>query len=422
MPLRSQRFLRERTVERRARHRILREHQGDGIPEKKENSEEALLPKTYPIDVRHEGEDHIFGVQIGIKNLKTKEERYMRSRSGDPIIQLGPGTYEAYTEASQKGFPQEAKYQIIDAKTGNIIEEFAKTHVPLTNILLEEGQFLRIIVVPSVRPYNAVFFRLGSRRTPAAFVVARPYPSYEYDVGQYNGNEQFPNMPIALAFFGKKLAEENPEEARRIETLGVPSLRAGQRIHDPVLVFGISTLAEHLTEEFAIHRFEHSEGYRSHEHIGFLVERTPAGRIPPSLLTLDRKTLKNIFEEQLLWMMFHNVHRANEGGGYAGKTFLEDLEEAKEKMPAWPKISFESTERLSEALKDGEDRDTLIRFIRAIRREKMNYASFPSTWLQEVKDLLGKQTLNERKMQLTQWEKNALEKLKKIAPDGLQEL
>jgi plastocyanin len=71
--------------------------------------------KGEALEVVYEDSDfYTFGAQITLENLETKDRKYYMTKQGGLPPVLTPGRYSAYTEASSKGFPQEAKYQIVD--------------------------------------------------------------------------------------------------------------------------------------------------------------------------------------------------------------------------------------------------------------------------------------------------------------------
>ncbi len=369
------------------------------------------------LEVIYEDSDfYTFGAQIMIENLETKNRRYFTTKQGGTPPILAPGRYSAYTEASSKGFPQEAKYQIIDTVSGDIIEEFPRTHVPVNNVLLEKGQKLRIIILPATRPYNSVFFRLGKQRSAVGIIFNRPYPIFDFEPGDFKGTEQFPSAQIAIAFSGMKEVERQPILATSIRKDGIEGTRAGSggRFHDPVLVLGVRTIARDLARSFIDHRNENAESYRGKYHVSFQVQRTADGKVPRALLNMNEESLTEIFEKQILWIEYHNVHRANEGGGYAGKTFLEVLEEAKTKAMIWPRNSLLSTEisRVEvgalETIAATVGMDTFVSLpseqsgvvrrllkeeirtlVKAIRRERLNYQTYETRWIEDSMASMG---------------------------------
>ncbi len=399
--------------------------------------------KGEALEVIYEDSDfYTFGAQIIIENKEKKfRVQYVTKNGTTPPI-LQPGTYSAYTEASRKGFPQEVKYQIVDIVSGDIIEEFPRTHVPVNNVVLEKGQKLRIVILPATRPYNSVFFRLGKLRTPVALIFNRPYPAFDFEPGEFAGNSQFSSTQIAIAFWGMKRVAENPSLAEHIRKEGVPGLRTGDtgRVRDPILVLGTREIARDLAETFVKERTKNTEDVRGKFHIAFLVQRTNAGKIPRDLLSMDVEELTKEFERQILWIEMHNVHRASEGGGYAGKTFLEVVDEAKEKVQAWPRISYLSTELertevgtmeriAAEAGMDtvvtfnsGESgiarrllKEEIQRLVRAIRRERMNYETYEEEWLQDVVSTMGT-SVSERLSTLAFTEEMMLSRLLVLDP------
>lgn len=362
-----------------------------------------------PIEIFETEPYGTYGVRVTITNLETEEVTKIATRSGDPLPSLKPGRYKLLTEASRLGFPQEATYQVIDARTEEVVELFARSHVAVTNVVIEPGQRLRVTVLGSIRPYNAVFYHLGPEKIPVAHLFARPYPSQDFDPGAFNGTEQFSASPIAIAFWGMKISREQPELRERIEREGVAGVRQSERIRDPVLVLGVRKVASDLADVFVRDRGKDGEDYRGQHHVTFLILRTDDGKVPGSLLAMDRPALATAFERQLLWMMRHNVHRPAEGGGYAGKTFEDDLAEAKEKVKRWPLVSRESTELIRDRIRaiearveeegldvrvtladddEGRAGDLLAaasrNLIKAAARERMNYARYDPDTLAEL--------------------------------------
>jgi hypothetical protein len=355
---------------------------------------------------------------------------------------IAPGSYTVYTESTRKGFPQEAKYQIVDVLTGNIIEEFPRSHVPVTNVLIEKGQKLRVIVLPATRPYNSVFFRLGKQQTPVAIIYNRPYPILDFEPGAFNGTEQFPSAKIAMAFWGMKEARRNPELAATIRKDGIDIGRSGSgsRVRDPELVLGVRKIAEDLARTFVEKRNANNEDVRGKYHVTFQVQLTPAGRIPRGLMSMTGDALAKEFEKQIIWIEEHNVHRANEGGGYAGKTFIEVMQEAREKALLWPSVSAESTELYRRSVGDleilaaeaGMDsvvtafeetgvvrrllKNEIKNLVKAVRRERMNYETYEIDWLKEAQET-ARMPLQDRIRELGRLEQQLLERLKVLVPN-----
>lgn len=384
--------------------------------------------------------DIAFGVQVTIKNIKTGEKHFLISHSGNKPLHLGVGTYEIITESDRHGFPQEARYEIVDAVTGRVIEAFERSHVAVTNILIEERQVLRIIVLPSTRPYNAIFYRFGPRRTPVAHFFARPYPSSDFGIQEFNGKEQFSAVPIAVAFWGTKLVKEHPEIAQAIKSEGVPTLREGQRERDPILVLGARHIAEDLADVFLRQKSSNAQEYRGQFHTTFLVKRDSNGKVPEVLMSSSRQSLIQEFERRIIWMFRHNVHRPHEGGGYAGRTFMEDLAEGKEKMLLWPMVSRESSDaylrdiiELEELIdRQGIDADYVFSdgskelarhvlsrllhwFLLSLKRERQNYITYEPEWLEPVVSAKH-QSITERLKEIDQLFDRHFLRLKEIAP------
>lgn len=404
----SQRTRREQ-VQTERQEKIHQKNRQNIVNEKSESDDDALTGAL--LDVVYEDSDfYTFGAQITIENVDTENRVFYTTKQGGTPPMIVPGRYSAYTEASSKGFPQEAKYQIIDTTSGDIIEEFPRTHVPVNNILIEKGQKLRIIVLPATRPYNSVFFRIGKQRSAVGIILNRPYPIFDFEPGDFRGAEQFSSAQIAIAFWGMKESEQDPVLAAAIRKDGIDGIRAGSggRFRDPILVLGVRTIARDLAKTFVEQRNENQESYRGKYHVTFQVQRTAGGKVPRELLTMNEKQLAEVFEKQILWIEYHNVHRANEGGGYAGMTFLEVLDEAKEKVMLWPRNSFESTEiaynnvTALEIAAATVGMDTYATFpngqsgvvrrllkneirtlVKAIRRERMNYGTYETAWIEK---------------------------------------
>lgn len=404
----SQRTRREQ-VQSERQQKIQEKNRPNTSSDKSESDDEKKA--GVPLDVVYEDSDfYTFGAQITIENVDTENRMFFTTKQGGTPPTIVPGRYSAYTEASSKGFPQEAKYQIIDTVSGDIIEEFPRTHVPVNNILIEKGQKLRIIVLPATRPYNSVFFRIGKQRSAVGIIFNRPYPIFDFEPGDFRGAEQFSSAQIAIAFWGMKESERDPVLAAAIRKDGIDGIRAGSggRFRDPILVLGVRTIARDLAKTFVEQRSENQESYRGKYHVTFQVQRTAGGKVPRELLTMNEKQLAEVFEKQILWIEYHNVHRANEGGGYAGMTFLEVLDEAKEKVMLWPRNSFESTEiaynnvaalEIAAAtvgmdtyatFPDGQSgivrrllKNEIRTLVKAIRRERMNYGTYETAWIEK---------------------------------------
>ena len=365
----------------------------------------------YPVEIVRESgaEDQIFAAQVEIKNLDTDTTVYVISQSGNPKVRIGPGRYRLYTESATKDFPQEAKYQILDAASNRIVEEFAKSHVPVTDVLVEKGQKLRVMIPPSIRPYNSSFFTLGSDKQQVAVIFARPYPSFEFAAGEFDGEEEFSSAQIALAFWGMKAVRDNPRVASAIEKHGVPGLRQGPSglVKDPVIVLGSRVIAKDLAKTFIHERLKNNQGYRGQNHTIFLINRTAFGKVPRSLLRLPEDEVANAIERNIVRMELHNVHRVDEGDGYAGQSFMKDLEEAKDAVMKWPKISYETTEQWRSYLREleifyknntdpvvAEDAksvfaDGYASLLRAIKRERAIYTTYPAEWLTDIQTSFG---------------------------------
>ena len=394
------------------------------------------------VEVVKEGEDHIFSVFVRIQNLNTQETHLIQTEIKQRPVFLVPGTYRVFTESSRYAFPQEAKYQVVDTVSGRVVESFPKSHVPVNAIVLEKGQHLRVILVPSIRSYNAVFYRIGAEKTPAAHRFARPYPTMDSEPGAFNGPEQFPSAQTSIVFWGTRRSMLNPEQAARIRSEGVSGVRAGTagRVFDPVIVLGVRTVAEDLARVFVSKRHLHLEDYRGAHHTNFLIQRTSRGRVPRSLLRMSEAELAHEFEKQLLWMETHNVHRPTEGSGYGNESFMDVLQkQATEEMRAWPETSRKSTEMYRQYASEmtsvmntsGESGtvsfegksvrvgdalpEVMRRLVLATRRERMNYDTYDPSSLQEVTQALGT-SIVARRQELNTIEQNALQWLKQTRP------
>jgi len=398
-----------------------------------------------PVEVMEEGRGHVFGVQITVEDLDRGKKHVLQTDAGQPTLWLAPGRYRVLSQASRLGFPQEVRYEIVDAATGRIARVIPKSHVAVDNVTLQRGEQLRVVVLPAVRPYNAVFYAIGSPSVDIAHVVARPYPSFEAGRGEYAGMDQFPNAPMSIAFWGGKRARERPELAAQIRSAGVP-VPGGDRVSDPVLVLGVREVASDLAATFVRERRKHQEDYRGHHHITALVRRDAQGCLPPFLLRLSESVLRREFERQLLWMMHHNVHRPNEGGGYAGKTFLEDLREADGKLEEWLRTSRDSTAYFRQSVvnlemrfteSDGRARiqsdgdrdvlvgealqDALVGLATAAHRERTNYATYDPEVLRRFEQTLL-HSVQSLASAATDTIASALKHLRQIAPERAAEL
>jgi hypothetical protein len=175
--------------------------------------------------------------------------------------------------------------------------------------------------------------------------------------------------------------------------------------------------------------------------VAFLIQRNADGTMPKDIAEASEAQLEQKITRNLLGMMWHNVHRINEGGGYADVPFEQDLEEAKEKVMQWPVVSARSTELLRGdiaemekiLLEKGEGAEvselrsplgrarnekrpvkthlsaTLHRLGNAIGREEQNYATYPEADLRGVETLL-KKSIAERMQELNALRKEIEEK------------
>jgi hypothetical protein len=282
---------------------------------------------------------------------------------------------------------------------------------------------------------------MGKQRTPVAIIYNRPYPILDFGPGEYNGTETFSSAKIAIAFFGMRAARHDPERAAQIKRDGVDIGRSssGGLVRNPELVLGAQAVADDLAQTFVAHRKEESEDFRGKYHVTFQVQRTAGGHIPRGLMEISAEDLAKEFTKRIIWIEEHNVHRANEGGGYAGKTFLDVLEEGREKALLWPSVSVESTELFRRSVGDleilaaetGLDatvtvnyetgvirrllKEEIKRLVKAVRRERKNYAEYDLDWLQEAQ-ATARMSLQDRLRDLEQLEKRMLDRLSILDP------
>lgn len=401
------------------------------------------IPRVLPVVIIEEGNEHIFSVQVEIENMATRTKITYQTRTGPTPPRIGSGIYRILTETSRKGFPQEARYEIVDVHTEKVVRAYPKTHVSLSNVSVADGEQLHIVILPATRPYNASFFRLGPRRFPAAILFVRPYPSQDFEPGTFHGKEQFNSAQMALAFWGAKRAREQPALASSIRSIGVRIPQTGEFVHDPTMVLGAREVAADLAQAFIRERNTAKEDYRGKHHVSFLFQRKKDGGIPQFLASISQEQLAPIFEEHLLWMLRHNVHRPQEGGGYAGKSFADVFAEAQEKVQQWPEVSRQSTELLAAAVYaletlvetrglDGEHPDgsgplrdllssALLHLINAARREKMNAATYAPEELENVRENLD-MSISERTSALDNTIERSLGILRTVDPGHAREV
>ncbi|MEK7136984.1 MAG: carboxypeptidase-like regulatory domain-containing protein [Patescibacteria group bacterium] len=333
------------------------------------------------------GEQH-FGVTIVCKrgdgqNFTLSDEGEYRKNVADG---LPPGQYEILIRASRSGFPQFGIVSITDA-AGKIVEQYPPTYAlsysPTVTLNAEER--LSINILPAVRPYNSVFFRIGegAQAAQCALVIPRPYPSQDFET--HRGTELFNAFPLHIAFSGRKRALEHPEEIQQIQHM-LPS-EPFVREH-PEWTLGCREVARRLAAEFAQKRAEHPEDVRGQDQLSFLNRRTAEGKLSTSLQEISQADLASIFLHQLIQMEAHNVHRINEGGGYHNRSFRQDLQEAEEKMRVWPGICFSATEMERKAYADPgaskEKRQQVReRLLYALHRELRVLEEYPLEWLEK---------------------------------------
>lgn len=364
----------------------------------------------------HKPHDFTFNVRLQAHNLETDAE-YLFLEGEE--ASLPPGRYKLLTEHDRQGFPQEVIYQIVSDRTKEIVEEFPPSHVAVNHVLLEGGQRLRVLIHRALRPYNAVFYKFGG--TDVAHFFARPYPRYEFGIGEYNGTDQISSTQIALAFLGMRAAEQESDVASRIKKRGAASIVQGlsERISssDPVMVLGAREIAKNLAQTFVKQRESQGNDYRGEYSVSFLV-RLLDGTLPETLRTMSEEDLAEEFTRRILWMEIHNVHRPREGDGYAGKTFEEVLKEARLYVLRWPKVSQHSTKFLLERVEALEREVKPLRSVleeaiehlrNAIHRERLNYERYTEKMLRTSG--IEPKTIETRLRLLEEWEEYAKERL-----------
>jgi hypothetical protein len=406
----------------------------------KKNAERMAKSRARRIEIVREGTDHAFSVIVQIENLDTGEDIEFKTESDKELPILKPGHYEILTLASSQGFPQEAKYQVLDEE-GVIVRAFERSHVPVTNVTIERGQRLRIVIPPAIRPYNAVFYEIAG--VHVGHVIARPYPSNDFEPGAFNGSEQFNSFPLALAFLGERAVERDPARAERIREKGERTGEGDDVVKDPILVLGSREVGSRLAQTFVRDR-KTKEGFRSADHVSLLIQRDQGGTLPSALAQMTQEQLERIFAQKILWMIHYNVHRHNEGGGYARKTFEEDMAEAREKLREWPLISYQSTElyrtqvrmlqetvayqgKLASVPMENDDGTTterlaldllqedVQRMVRAAYRERLNLLTYPTSDLRPLEEEID-QTATSRVSELERVIRSGLEQLSVIEP------
>lgn len=306
--------------------------------------------------VRTGADDHHFGVTLAAENTTTKQIFEMTEAN---LQSLPPGIYNLETFHSRRGFPQQAQYILVD-KDGKEVYRSDLVTQKFKQLKIHAGEYLRVITPPPVRPYNSAFWKGGpeGQQTSRGIVLARPYPSQDFAPGMFNGREQFNATPMAIAFWGEKACNEQPDVAEEIRTKGSADVRP--LCKDPVLVLGARKVAADMAQEFLAKRENGGQDFRSAHHASFILQPTADGKIPADLLGVDVGDLSQTLEKHLIGMYWHNVHRYSEGSAsdgkqlvpYANKTFVEDLAEARKKVKQWPTNSVESTNMLYERLKE----------------------------------------------------------------------
>ncbi len=413
-----------------------------------------------PVDIRTEGVGNTYGSRINATNLASCQRKTYTTRAGDARMELQPGTYDILVEASRYGFPQESRLEVVGSDGETVLAAFPKSHVGVHNVELATGSILRVTLLPGVRPYNSSFFTIGENNV--AILFARPYPSMDYGVGKFNGKEQFSSAQIALGFWGMKRTLEQPALAEKVRKEGF-AIDGGAIVRNPEMVLGAWVLADDLADAFLKAKSGNSEDVRGQFHATLLIERTRDGKIPAAILKLNRQQLRDVLQRQIVWMLYHNMHRPAEGGGYAGATFAVVFQEGKKKALAWPGISRQSTELFREHVAlletqakssgldagftppweesfpddwadlepgacgrkgggSGQDsvrallREELKSLIRAALRERANYANYPVQWLDGVGNALAPQTIAQRDAMLKELIARSVDRLAQVAP------
>lgn len=364
-------------------------------------------------------EGHHFGIVVEAKHIESGKT--FRLTDEEAAHSLPPGTYDVQGRHSRFGFPQFFTFVVAKANDAKVISEQSHSTRHPARLVLERDEKLLVRIPPAVRPYNSSFFTVGVKNpAEAAVIFPRPYPSMEFAPGMFHGREEFNSVEISLAFWGMKKSLEDPKLADKIRAEGVATLRPGVPCKNAELVLGARVIAEDLAKTFCAGRKDHGEDYRGSHHASFLHHRGPGGRLHPELLAMPEADVAALLEKHLIWMVEHNVHRVNEGGGYADKAFRDVFGvEGKEKARQWPEVSRQSTELYrkhyktaqdaadrtvevtTERNREGKEKITLDttkgRLLAAIHREKLNYANYPPDWLKEVEGKLGKNIADRQK-------------------------
>lgn len=392
--------------------------------------------QAIPVDFIHDHKpnDFTFNVRLQAENLGTGKEHLIME---EEKATLPSGTYKLLTEHDRQGFPQEVIYQIVNNRTKGVITEFPPSHVAVNHVFLEGGQRLRVLVHRALRPYNAIFYKFGG--TDVAHFFARPYPRYEFGIGEYNGTDQFSSTQIVLAFLGMRAAELQPETASHIKERGaasiIPEFIENIPTKDPVMVLGAREIAKNLAHTFVAERESQGNDYRGEYSVSFLV-RLQDGKLSERLLRISEEELTEEFARRILWMELHNAHRPRESDGYAGKTFEEVLKEARLSVLRWPKVSQRSTKFLLERVEalereaqhksyDGETEvygekkilrsvleEAIDHLLNAIHRERLNYERYTEKMLRKAG--IEPKTIPTRLQLLTEWEEYAKERLRAL--------
>lgn len=284
------------------------------------------------IEVRGDGMRFPVIVNVDDGGKNTVEKTYYGSR--EPlVIEVEVGTHTVEVRHYRVGFPQLVYYRLYE---GDKLLWYSETFtVDPKAFTIKPGQVLSVIVERPLEPYNGKFFDLKFPKTElkeeetirCAILMTRPYWFQDVD-RPWKAKEKYPNALFFLV---------DPEWG-------------------PEKVF--SDLAKSVVE--GLHKADLNPvgDYRGNAHWTCLVNPTSTGKVPETLINMNRKDLEELLKKEFLKayesMVREKTYRTWDPGqtgelkkaGYLPKetpegrvhtTFAQGIELAKPQLEAWLK-------------------------------------------------------------------------------------
>lgn len=265
-----------------------------------------------PVEIVEHGA--IFGANIyfDLGTKGAKEVRYNPSGRTEAlkITELATGRHTVEVRNVRTGFPQSARYQVLEGKT--VVWSTAILHDHPTGLEIKDGQRLRITILEPGEPYDGKFFTF--KGVPCALIFTRPY-WYQDAQGEWKGKEDFPNSLFFLADREKWGHEKVLRELARFM-----ATKVRDKDHDA------------------------PDNYRSVCHVGVQIALTAEGKIPAILTETPAEKLEEelfvaftkAYERFLAESCYRPMFKDQEGR-VVHVTLRQGIEQAAPLLAEWKK-------------------------------------------------------------------------------------